>query len=149
VADEFDFNDEAQSVTFSGQRLHLLLGLIQRAKFGDKHDKLLLLSDWLADLSTRIIGTLGLTGRSPQLCVADEVTIFNDGLILAVRDAIIANGATIGWWSKTVEQRRRNLREVVAAPVAMTDRDIERIEDAIEAWIVHARLALAAVDASH
>lgn len=149
MADEFDFDDEAKSVTFSGQRLHLLLGLIQRAKFGDRHDKLLLLNEWLADLSLRIVSALGLQGRTPQVGVADEVTMFDADLILAVRDAIIAEGATIGWWTKTVEERRRYLREVVAAPVGMTDRDVERIEDAIEGWILHARRALAAIDAGN
>ena len=147
MADEFDFNDEAKSVTFSGQRLHLLLGLIQRAKFGERHDKMLLLNGWLAELSLRIVGAFGLGGRAPQVGVPDEITIFDNDLVLAVRDAIISEGATIGWWTKTTEERHQYLREVVAAPVGMTDRDIERIEDAIEAWILHARSALAAIDA--
>ncbi len=147
MADEFDFDDEAKSVTFKGPRLHLLLALIQRAKFGERHDKMLLLNSWLAELSLRIIGALGLEGRTPQVGVPDEVTIFDNDLVLAVSDAIISEGATIGWWTKTVEERRQYLREVVAAPVGMTDRDIERIEDAIESWIFRARLALAAVDA--
>ncbi|WP_426013230.1 hypothetical protein [Caulobacter sp. DWR2-3-1b2] len=149
MADEFDFDDEAKTVTFKGARLHLLLGLIQRAKFGDRHDRLLLLSEWIADLSTRITGALGLQQPAPQVGVADELTIFDNNLVLAIRDAIIAEAATIGWWTKTAEERRRYLREVVAAPVGMTDRDIERIEGAIEAWIIHARLALAAMVATN
>ncbi len=149
MADEFDFDDEAKSVTFSGDRLHLLLTLISRAKFGDRHDKMLLLNGWLAELSLRIVGALGLEGRMSQAGVPDKAAIFDDDFVLAVSDAIISDGAAIGWWAKTVEQRRQYLREVVAAPVGMTDRDIERIEDAIESWIFRARLTLTAVDAGN
>ena len=149
MADEFDFNDEAKSVTFSGNRLHLLLTLISRAKFGDRHDKMLLLNGWLAELSLRIVGALGLEGRMSQVGVPDEAAIFDNDFVLAVSDAIISEGATIGWWTKTVEERRQYLREVVTAPVGITDRDIERIEDAIEAWIFRARLTLAAIDAGN
>jgi len=145
---EFDFDDEAKSVTFKGHRLHLLLGLIQRAKFGDRHDKLLLLNGWLADLSWRIVRALDLGGRLPSSTpMVAEPTIFDTDLVLAVRDAIIEDGVALGWWSWSVEERRRYLREVVAAPAAISEADIESIEDAIETWLWRARLVVEAAAA--
>jgi hypothetical protein len=140
VTDAFDFDDEAKSVTFKGRQLHLLLGLIQRAKFGDRHDRLLLLSDWLADLSWRIVRALDLGNlKRPSTTTVAKPTIFDTDLVLAVRDAIIADGVSMGWWSWSVEARRRYLRDVVAAPAVIGESDIERIEDAIETWLWRAR----------
>lgn len=148
MAGEFDFDDEAKSVTFKGHRLHLLLGLIQRAKFGDRQDKELLLNGWLADLSWRIVRALDLGEPQPRSTpVTVEPTIFDTDLVLAVRDAIIEDGVSLGWWSWSVEERRRYLREVVAAPTAISESDIEQIEDAIETWLWRARRVVEAAAA--
>jgi hypothetical protein len=148
VTGEFDFDDEAKSVTFKGHRLHLLLGLIQRAKFGDRHDKELLLNGWLADLSWRIARALDLGApQPPSTPMAVEPTIFDTDLVLAIRDAIIADGVSMGWWSWSIEERRRYLREVVAAPTAISESDIEQIEDAIETWLWRARQVVEAAAA--
>lgn len=144
----FDFDDEGKSVTFKGSGLHLLLGLIQRAKFGERYDSELLINDWLADLSMRLVRALGLQDRMGASAVGSHASSsLEDGLILAIRDAIIANGASIGWWSWSVEARRHYLRKVVAAPRALGDAHIERIEDAIEGWLFRAREVIAAADA--
>jgi hypothetical protein len=112
----FHFDPETKSVTFQGDAgLDLLYDLLLRAKFGDGYEKPLLVSPWLASLLKQLDQFLPDDGQwFPE---QPGRPIFDEDDLLAMGDAVIEEGHTVGWWTMTEPERRAYLREVIAAPI--------------------------------
>ena len=134
----FHFDPEKRSVTFEGEAgLELLYDLLLRAKFGDGYEKPLLVSPWLAKLLKQLDVALPDDGQwFPE---KPGQPIFDTDDLLAMGDAVIEEGHTVGWWTMTEPERRTYLRETIAAPHPLTDLEVEFIEADIDAALEQAR----------
>ncbi|ALL12480.1 hypothetical protein [Caulobacter henricii] len=138
MPDVFKFDPAAKTVTFEGDEgLELLYDLLLRAKFGDGYEKPLLVSPWLAALLKRLDQALPDDGQwFPE---RPGQPIFDTDDLLAMGDAVIEEGHTVGWWTMTPLEKRAYLRETVAAPHPLTDLEVAFIEDDIDAALEQAR----------
>ena len=134
----FHFDPEKKSVTFAGDEgLELIYDLLLRAKFGDGYEKPLLISPWLAALLKQLDQALPDDGQwFPE---RPGQPIFDTDDLLAMGDAVIEEGHTVGWWSMTEPEKRLYLRETIAAPHPLTDLEVEFIEADIDAALEQAR----------
>jgi hypothetical protein len=138
MSDIFTFDPDAKTVTFSGDEgLKVLFDLLLRAKFGDGYEKPLLVSPWLAALLRRLDGAV----HAAELRFPEKVgqPIFDTDDLLAMGDAVIEEGHTVGWWSMSEPERRAYLRQTIAAPHPLTDLEIAFIESDIDAAVQQAR----------
>jgi hypothetical protein len=145
MPDVFKFDPDAKTVTFHGDAgLDLLYDLLLRAKFGDGYEKPLLISPWLAALLNQLDQALPDDGQwFPE---KPGQPIFDTDDLLAMGDAVIEEGHTVGWWTMTEPEKRAYLRNVVAAPHPLTDLEVEFIESDIDAALQQARRLVADAD---
>jgi hypothetical protein len=138
MSDVFYFDPAKKSVTFEGDAgLELLYDLLLRAKFGDGYEKPLLVSPWLAKLLKQLDVALPDDGQwFPE---KPGQPIFDTDDLLAMGDAVIEEGHTVGWWTMTEPERRTYLRETIAAPHPLSDLEVEFIEADIDAALAQAR----------
>ena len=146
MSDVFKFDPAAKTVTFHGDAgLDLLYDLLLRAKFGDGYEKPLLVSPWLAALLKQLDVFLPDDGQwFPE---QPGRPIFDEDDLLAMGDAVIEEGHTVGWWTMTEPEKRTYLREVIAAPHPLTDAEVEFIERDIDGAVEQAKQLVAAVNA--
>lgn len=138
MPDVFKFDPEAKTVTFQGDEgLKVLFDLLLRAKFGDGYEKPLLVSPWLAALLKRLDRVV----NHAELRFPERIgqPIFDTDDLLAMGDAVVEEGHTVGWWTMSEAERRAYLRETIAAPHPLTDLEIEFIESDINAALEQAR----------
>jgi hypothetical protein len=104
MSDVFKFDPDAKTVTFHGDAgLELLYDLLLRAKFGDGYEKPLLVSPWLAKLLKQLDVALPDDGQwFPE---RPGQPIFDTDDLLAMGDAVIEEGHTVGWWTMTEPER--------------------------------------------
>ena len=142
MSDIFKFDPEAKTVTFQGDEgLKVLFDLLLRAKFGDGYEKPLLVSPWLAALLRQLDQALPDDGQwFPE---KPGQPIFDTDDLLAMGDAVIEEGHTVGWWSMSEAERREYLRGTIAAPHPLTDLEVEFIESDIDAALEQARRLVA------
>lgn len=140
----FHFDPEKKSVTFEGEAgLELLYDLLLRAKFGDGYEKPLLISPWLASLLRKLDRALPDDGQwFPE---QPGRPIFDEDDLLAMGDAVIEEGHTVGWWTMTEPEKRAYLREVIAAPHPLTDAEVDFIERDIEGAVEQAKQLVEAI----
>jgi hypothetical protein len=144
MPDVFWFDPARKSVTFEGEQgLELLYDLLLRAKFGDGYEKPLLISPWLAALLKQLDKALPDEGQwFPE---KPGQPIFDTDDLLAMGDAVIEEGHTVGWWTMTGPERRGYLRDTVAAPHPLTDAELDFIERDIDAAVEQARRLVEAI----
>lgn len=138
MSDVFRFDPDKKSVTFEGDAgLTVLFDLLLRAKFGDGYEKPLLVSPWLATL----LKQLDTVVHPAELRFPERLDqpVFDQDDLLAMGDAVIEEGHTVGWWTMTEPERRIYLRDTIAAPHPLTDLQIEFIESDIDAALEQAR----------
>ena len=142
MSDVFKFDPEAKSVTFQGDDgLKVLFDLLLRAKFGDGYEKPLLVSPWLAALLKRLDRVV----HDAELRFPEKVgqPIFDTDDLLAMGDAVIEEGHTVGWWTMSEPERREYLRGTIAAPHPLTVLAVDFIEIAFAEAVEHARRLVA------
>jgi hypothetical protein len=144
MPDVFKFDPKAKTVTFHGDAgLELLYDLLLRAKFGDGYEKPLLISPWLAALLKQLDQALPDDGQwFPE---KPGQPIFDTDDLLAMGDAVIEEGHTVGWWTMTGHERRAYLRDTIAAPHPLTDTELDFIERDIDAAVEQARQLVEAI----
>ncbi|MCP5395124.1 MAG: hypothetical protein H6918_00040 [Sphingomonadaceae bacterium] len=130
------YDPEADTLQLNGAAA-LLLGIILKAKFGEKFDPDVLLNEPLAGLASQIavVARPDIAGRAIHFSHEDRWSISK---------TVFDESGHIGWWSMQAEERAAYLQQV-AAPYVMHDDQVEQVIDDIEGLLSNAQQV---VDAS-
>jgi hypothetical protein len=117
----------------------IMLGLLLKAKFGEAYDPLVLFHEPVAQLMVSLRERAALPPDRGCAPFAPEV-------LHAVAERILDESPHLNWWTLSDLEQRSYIRDVVAAPHAISDDEIEAILDGVQAGLARRRESVAAAD---